>query len=68
MPGLSSSAGFGIASSTRAWRVARRKTGAMRAPRDAARLFEFAEPALPQGWHSVYSGGASEKTLVVIRK
>jgi hypothetical protein len=37
-------------------------------PRDAARLFEFAEPALPQGWHSVYSGGASEKTLVVIRK
>ncbi len=37
------------------------------APEDAHRLFEWATPALPAGWHSVSSDGG-EKTMVVIHK
>jgi hypothetical protein len=35
-------------------------------PADARRVFEFATPALPSGWHGVRASG--EKTFVVVRK
>ena len=36
-------------------------------PADAARIFAWATPELPEGWHSV-SGVPEDKTIVVIRK
>jgi hypothetical protein len=37
-------------------------------PVDAARLFHWVDPALPDGWHAVRSGrDLSERTLVVVR-
>jgi len=37
-------------------------------PKDAARIFRFADPELPDGWHSVSPPPGAPKTLVVIRK
>lgn len=37
-------------------------------PRDAARMFRFAHPELPDGWHSVLAPSEGPRTLVVIRK
>jgi hypothetical protein len=35
-------------------------------PSDARRVFDFATPSLPSGWHGVRANG--DKTFVVIRK
>jgi hypothetical protein len=37
-------------------------------PRDAVRVFQWATPALPDGWHSTTRLGNEEKTFVVLRK
>lgn len=37
-------------------------------PSDAVRLFQWATPSLPDGWHSSTRLGAEGKTLVVLRK
>jgi hypothetical protein len=37
-------------------------------PSDAVRLFQWATPALPDGWHSSTLLGGDAKTLVVLRK
>ncbi len=37
-------------------------------PADAARIWRWADPALPEGWHSAKALADSPKTLVNIRK
>jgi hypothetical protein len=37
-------------------------------PGDAVRIFQWATPALPDGWHSSTRLGSEAKTLVVLRK
>jgi hypothetical protein len=37
-------------------------------PKDAVRIFQWATPSLPEGWHSSTRLGSDEKTFVVLRK
>ncbi|MFO0760712.1 MAG: L,D-transpeptidase [Byssovorax sp.] len=37
------------------------------APLDAHRLFGWADPQLPEGWHAVYEGMGGESTIVYVR-
>jgi hypothetical protein len=36
-------------------------------PLDARRLFGWADPQLPEGWHAVYEGMGGESTIVYVR-
>jgi hypothetical protein len=38
------------------------------APSDAARLFAWADPQLPEGWHGVGAAEGDKKTIVLVRK
>lgn len=38
------------------------------APADAVRLFQWATPSVPDGWHATSTPGSEPKTLVVLRK
>mgnify|MGYP003887311941 CR=1 FL=1 len=37
-------------------------------PADAARVFQFVSPSLPDGWHAASAGSGEASTQVVIRK